>query len=68
MSVIGTAAAFASSQAAQTQAALATTVIKQNHQAEAGLVALIEQAVEAGKQAAGSPTAPGTGNVVDVKA
>ncbi len=65
MSIAGTATAIATAQTAQTRAALATEVIKQNHQAEEGLVALIEQAVEAGKQAAGSATAPGTGVVVD---
>ena len=68
MSVSAIAASFATSQAAQTQASIATAITKQNHEAEQGLVALIEQAVETGKQAAGSPTAAGTGNVVDVKA
>ncbi len=68
MSVAEIATAFAVSQTAQTRAVLATEVIKQNHEAEQGLVAVIEQAVEAGRQAAGSHTAPGTGKVVDVKA
>lgn len=68
MSVSAIASAFANSQVAQTQASIATAITKQNHEAEQGLVALIEQAVEAGKQAAGSPTAHGTGKVVDVKA
>ncbi len=68
MSVSAIAAAAAGSHSAQTRAALGTEVIKQQHQAEQGVVNLIEQAVEAGKQASGSSTAPGTGHVVDVKA
>ena len=60
------AAAYAGAQAAQTQAALSTIIAKQNAQAQAGLLAVIEQAVEAGKQAAASSTAPGTGADADV--
>lgn len=58
------AAALAASSAAQTQASLATIMVKQNHEAQAGLIAVIEQAVEAAK----SQTAPGVGEVVDVSA
>ena len=60
------AAAYAAAQAAQTQAALSAVIAKQNHQAELGLVALIEQAAEAAKQA--SATAPGVGEAVDIQA
>ena len=60
------AAAYAAAQAAQTQAALSAVIAKQNHQAELGLVALIEQAAEAAKQA--SATAPGVGETVDIQA
>ena len=63
---VSTAAAYAGAQAAQTQAALAATFAKQNADAQAGLVAVIEQAVEAAKQV--SATAPGTGQVVDIQA
>ena len=59
---------MAASSAAQTQAALTTIMTKQNHEAQTGLIAVIEQAIEAGKQAAASPTAEGVGAVVDVKA
>lgn len=61
------AAAYAGAQAAQTHAAISTAITKQNHEAEAALVSVIEQAVEAGKQA-GSDTAPGTGGSVDITA
>jgi len=65
MSVVATAAAYAGAQAAQTHAALSTAITKQNHEADAALVSVIEQAVEAGKQAV-SATAPGTGGTVDI--
>lgn len=65
MSAVSTATTLAAAQAGQTQAALAAVIAKQNHDAQAGLVALIEQAAEAAKQA--SPTAPGTGTAVDLQ-
>jgi len=67
MSAVSTATALAGAQAAQTQASIAAHIVKQNQQATEGLIAVIKQAAEAGKEAAASPP-PGTGAVVDVKA
>lgn len=56
-------------QAAQTAASLATIIAKQNQQADQTLVALLQQAAEAGAEAlAKSDTAPGTGETVDISA
>jgi len=69
MSAASTAAALAASQAAQTAATLSASIVKQNHQADQNLVALLQNAVEAGQEAiAGSDTAAGVGETVDVKA
>jgi hypothetical protein len=69
MSAVATATALATAQAAQTAGSLSTAIIKQNHQADLSLIAMLQQAVDAGSQAvAKSDTAPGTGTQVDVSA
>lgn len=59
---------MAGAQAAQTAASMATIIARQNQQADAALVAMLQQAVEAGGEAMKSATAPGTGQTVDVSA
>ena len=60
------AGAMVAASQAQTQIALATTFVKQNASAEAGIAALVEQNADAAASAASAPTAPGVGSVVDV--
>ncbi|WP_349358646.1 hypothetical protein [Stappia sp.] len=62
------AGAMVAANQAQMQTTLATTFLKQNAAAEAGIVAMLEQNADAAA-AAGSgkaPTAPGVGGAVDV--
>lgn len=67
MSVSAIAAAAVTSQAAQTQAALAAIFAKQNQQADAAILSAIVESAENLKQiAAAAP--PGTGLVVDTSA
>lgn len=52
-------------QQAQTRAAIATEVVKMQHQADQTLVALIEQAAQAGKTLAATPLS--SAGLVDVR-
>ncbi|GGE99130.1 MULTISPECIES: hypothetical protein [Stappia] len=60
------AAAMAGAQQAQMQTVLAAKFMKMNASAEAGIVALLEQNVEATAAAAKAPVANGVGGKVDI--
>lgn len=56
---------MAASSAVETRAALATEMVKQKHQSDANMVAMLEAAAQAGKQA--TPP-PGHAGLVDIRA
>ena len=61
------AASYAATTQAQTQIAMQTAMMKQNHQAEQSIANVLEQAVQMGEQMAAAPP-PGMGANVDVSA
>ena len=67
MDSVGMALGLAAARAAQTQAAVAMQILKQNAQAEASIVQLLQSSTE-NAQALASSTPPGMGQVVNISA